>query len=107
MTRSKNARLTIIKKILILLLSSLLVLCLPLSAIAAEGQVLASRQISDEELAILYDTTLYKESLEGVTLTDQPIIKIYRFELTSDLYLRSRTVSETISAVGKSSHYLI
>ena len=77
MIRSKNARLTIMKKILILLLSCLLVLCLPLSAFAAEGQVLASRQISDEELAILYDTALYKESLEGVTLTDQPIVKIY------------------------------
>ena len=79
MVRSKNARLTIMKKILILLLSCLLVLCLPLSALAAEEQGLSSRQISDEELAILYDTTLYNKSLEGVTLTNQPIIRIYPY----------------------------
>ena len=108
MIQSKNARLTIMKKILILLLSCLLVLCLPLSALAAEGQVLASRQISDEELAILYDTALYKESLEGVTLTDQPIVKIYAgipYELAGTPFSDLRAQYEAKESVQR--EYLI
>jgi len=74
------------KKLLPLLLACLFVFLIFLPVHAEEEQVLSSKQISEEELAILYNTELYNENLKGTMLTDQPIIKIYRripYELAS------------------------
>ena len=73
------------KRIFCFLLSLLLFFTLVIPLHAEEEQPLSSKRISEEELATLYNPAYYNEHMDGITLTDKPIIKIYPCIFAYDL----------------------